>query len=202
MWSGVLAVVCIASFGAAPAAEADDPPAVTPTVGPVQIPYSSLHRVLTPGATGFLQYSFVGTPATPTTPLSSIVGGWTSVPAMLSIDQLNVPYLPDPTDASSQQLLPKVWDFTGLQTGTLSYRTFNTTRDDTAWDTCLQSCSVKNQTAAPPDGSWKERPVRGSIFRRMSRCGVPKIFSGRCRTSSMIRLNSASKPMTARGGGR
>lgn len=155
MWSGVLAVVCIASFGAAPAAEADDPPAVTPTVGPVQIPYSSLHRVLTPGATGFLQYSFVGTPATPTTPLSSIVGGWTSVPAMLSIDQLNVPYLPDPTDASSQQLLPKVWDFTGLQTGTLSYRTFNTTRDDTAWDTCLQSCSVKNQTAAPPDGSWQ-----------------------------------------------
>jgi hypothetical protein len=123
--------------------------------GPIQIPYSSLHKALAPGATGFLQYSFVGTTAVPTTPLSSLLPSWTSVPAMISIDQTNVSYLPDPTDPSSQDLLPKVWDFTGLQTGALAYRTFNTTRDDTAWDTCLESCSVKNQTAAPPDGSWQ-----------------------------------------------
>jgi len=156
MMSGVLAVFYVGACGvAAMAGEPDGSTPVSPTVGPVQIPYSSRHRVLTPGATGFLQYSFVGTPATPTTPLSSIVNGWTSVPAMISIDQNNVSYLPDPADPSSQQVLPKVWDFTGLQTGTLSYRTFNTTRDDTAWDTCLQSCSVKNQTAAPPDGSWQ-----------------------------------------------
>ncbi len=123
--------------------------------GPVQIPYTSLHRALAPGATGFLQYSFVGTTATPTTPLSSIVPAWTSVPSMISIDQTNVSYQPDPGDPASQLVLPKVWDFTGLQTGALSYRTFNTTRDDTAWDTCLETCSVKNQTAAPPDGSWQ-----------------------------------------------
>jgi len=128
----------------------------TPLVaGPVQIPYTNLHKALAPGATGFLQYSFVGTTATPTTPLSSVVPAWTTVPSMISIDQTSVSYQPDPTDPSTQDVLPKVWDFTGLQTGTLSYRTFNTTRDDTAWDTCLQSCSVKNQTAAPPDGSWQ-----------------------------------------------
>ena len=123
--------------------------------GPIQIPYSSLHRALAPGATGFLQYSFVGTTAAPTTPLSSLAPAWTSVAAMISIDQTNVSYQPDPGDPSSAQVLPKVWDFTGLQTGTLSYRTFNTTRDDTAWDTCLESCSVKNQTATPPDGTWQ-----------------------------------------------
>ena len=122
---------------------------------PVQISYSDLHKALAPGATGFLQYSFVGTPTAPTTPLSSLVGGWTSVPSMISIDQTDVSYQPDPNDPSSVQVLPQVWDFTGLQTGTLSYRTFNTTRDDTAWDTCLESCSVKDQTATPPDGSWQ-----------------------------------------------
>jgi hypothetical protein len=123
--------------------------------GPVQIPYTSLHRALTPGATGFLQYSFVGTTAVPTTPLSSVVPAWTTVPSMISIDQTSVSYQPDPSDPSTQDVLPKVWDFTALQTGTLAYRTFNTTRDDTAWSTCLQSCSLKNQTAAPPDGSWQ-----------------------------------------------
>jgi hypothetical protein len=123
--------------------------------GAVQIPYTSLHRALAPGATGFLQYSFVGTTAVPTTPLSSVVPAWTTVPSMISIDQTSVSYQPDPTDPSTQDVLPKVWDFTALQTGTLAYRTFNTTRDDTAWSTCLQSCSVKNQTAAPPDGSWQ-----------------------------------------------
>jgi len=122
---------------------------------PVQIAYSDLHKALTPGATGFLQYSFVSTTATPSTPLSSLVPAWTTVPSMISIDQTNVSYQPDPNDPSSVQTLPKVWDFTGLRTGTLSYRTFNTTRDDTTWDTCLESCSVKNQTAAPPDGSWQ-----------------------------------------------
>jgi hypothetical protein len=128
----------------------------TPLVaGPVQLPYTNLHAALAPGATGFLQYSFVGTTAVPTTPLSSVVPAWTTVPSMISIDQTSVSYQPDPTDPSTQDVLPKVWDFTGLQTGTLSYRTFNTTRDDTVWDTCLQSCSVKNQTAAPPDGSWQ-----------------------------------------------
>src|SRR5260221_12421294 len=153
--NAVLAVACVASCGAAIASESDDLPAIPLVNAPVQIPYTSLHRVLAPGATGFLQYSFVGTTATPTTPLSSIVASWTSVPAMLSIDQTNVTYQPDPADPSSQLVLPKVWDFTGLQTGTLSYRTFNTTRDDTAWDTCLESCSLKNQTATPPDGSWQ-----------------------------------------------
>ena len=126
-----------------------------PTVGPVQIPYTSLHRTLVPGATGFLQYSFVGTPATPTTALSSVRPGWTTVPAMIAISQTNVAYQPDPTDPSTQVILPKVWDWTTLQKPILSYRTFNTTRDDTAWDTCLQSCSLKNQTAAPPDGTWQ-----------------------------------------------
>lgn len=123
--------------------------------GPIQIPYTNLHKALAPGATGFLQYSFVGTTAAPTTPLSSVVGAWTSIPAMISIDQTSVSYQPDPGDPGSQDLLPKVWDFTGLQPGTLAYRTFNTTRDDTAWDTCLETCSLKNQTAAPPDGSWQ-----------------------------------------------
>ena len=151
MLFGLLMATSLAAIAAEPA----DPHPLAPTVGPVQIPYSSLHRVLVPGATGFLQYSFVGTTGTPTTPLSSVNPGWTSIPSMISIDQTGVTYQPDPTDASSQLLLPKVWDFTTLQTGTLAYRTFNTTRDDTAWDTCLQSCSVKNQTAAPPDGSWQ-----------------------------------------------
>jgi hypothetical protein len=123
--------------------------------GPIQIPYTSLHKALAPGATGFLQYSFVGTTAVPTTPLSSLTAGWTSIPSMISIDQTNVSYLPDPGDPSSLDVLPKVWDFTALQTGTLAYRTFNSTRDDTVWDTCLETCSLKNQTAAPPDGTWQ-----------------------------------------------
>jgi hypothetical protein len=123
--------------------------------GPIQIPYANLHKALAPGATGFLQYSFVGTPATPTIPLSSLLGAWTTVPEMISIDQTSVSYQPDPGDPSSQDILPKVWDFTALQPATLSYRTFNTTRDDTGWNTCLQSCSLKNQTATPPDGSWQ-----------------------------------------------
>ncbi len=151
----VLAVTCVVSCGAATPSESDDAAMTPVVVGPVQIPYTSLHRVLAPGATGFLQYSFVGTTGTPTTPLSSILGAWTSVPAMISIDQTNVSYQPDPTDPSSQLVLPKVWDFTGLQTGALAYRTFNTTRDDTAWNTCLESCSAKNQTATPPEGSWQ-----------------------------------------------
>lgn len=122
---------------------------------PVQIPYENLHAALAPGATGFLQYSFVGTTTTPTTPLTSLDPDWTSVSAMISIDQTDVSYQPDPNDPSSTQVLPRVWDFTGLDTGTLSYRTFNTTRDDTAWDSCLESCSVKDQSATPPDGTWQ-----------------------------------------------
>jgi len=141
----LMTAACLASSGA-----------IAWAVGPVQIPYTSLHRVLTPGATGFIQYSFVGTTAVPTTPLSSIVPGWTSIPAMISIDQTNVSYQVDPGDPSSLLVFPKVWDFTALQTGALSYRTMNTTRDDTVWDTCLESCSVKNQSAAPPDGSWQD----------------------------------------------
>ncbi len=125
------------------------------TKDPVQIPYSDLHRALTPGSTGFLQYSFVGTTLTPTTALSSLIGDWTSVSSMISVDETNVSYQPDPNDPSSLQTLPKVWDFTGLNTDTLSYRTFNTTRDDTAWDDCLESCSVKDQSATPPDGTWQ-----------------------------------------------
>src|SRR5262249_55010406 len=86
---------------AAPAFAAEPSPDV-PTAGPVQIPYLNLHRALVPGATGFLQYSFVGTPATPTTPLSSVRASWTSVAAMIAINQTNVLYQPDPTDAASQ----------------------------------------------------------------------------------------------------
>lgn len=146
-----IAIACAAS-----GAIAADPPQAQPSaVGPVQVPYTNLHRALAPGATGFLQYSFVGTTATPTTPLSSVIPAWTSVGAMISIDQTNVSYQPDPADPSSTLVIPKVWDFTGLQKPALAYRTFNTTRDDTSWDTCLESCSVKNQTASPPDGSWQ-----------------------------------------------
>jgi hypothetical protein len=153
----ILLVVALAApaFAAASSETEPSPGPDVPTAGPVQIPYPSLHRALVPGATGFLQYSFVGTTAVPTTPLSSVRAGWISVPAMIAINQTNVPYQPDPTDPSSQVILPKVWDWTGLVKPTLSYRTFNTTRDDTAWDTCLQSCSLRNQAATPPDGTWQ-----------------------------------------------
>ena len=113
-------------------------------------PYTSLHQALAPGATGFLQYSFVGTTAVPTTPLSSVVPAWTTVPSMISIDQTSVSYQPDPTDPSTQDVLPKVWDFTALQTGNprLPHVQHDARRHGRG-DTCLQSCSVKNQTAAP-----------------------------------------------------
>ncbi len=151
----IVETALVVAYMASWALAADPVPAAPSAAGPVQIPYSSLHRALAPGKTGFLQYSFVGTTATPTTPLSSVIPAWTSIPSMISIDQTNVSYQPDPNDPASLLVLPKVWDFTALQTGTLSYRTFNSTRDDTGWDTCLETCSLKNQTAAPPDGTWQ-----------------------------------------------
>src|SRR5262245_21786779 len=95
------ASIVLACAGAL-AAEKVNPPELAPTVGPVQIPYSSLHRVLVRGATGFLQYSYASSTATPTMPLAAIGPGWNTVPAMISIDQTNVLYQPDPTDPSSQ----------------------------------------------------------------------------------------------------
>jgi len=115
------------------------------------IPYTALKNALTPGRTGVIQYSLGQT-----APLASVDPGWTSVAAMIVPGATNVPYQPDPGDPSSAVVLPEVWDFTGLQAGVLDFRTVITLRNDLAGASCLQSCAVRDLSAAPPDGTWQE----------------------------------------------
>jgi hypothetical protein len=114
------------------------------------IPYRSLSDALEPGTTGFLQYSTVDD-----TPLSSLVAGWSDVVSMISIDPTGVAYQPDPSDPSSLTVLPEVWDFSGLETANLGYRVFNTTRDDTFGNGCLETCAARDTGPTPPDGTWQ-----------------------------------------------
>jgi hypothetical protein len=116
----------------------------------MKIHYPTLSQALDPGSTGFLQYS-----SEQPLPLTSIHPGWTSIAAMIAVDATAVPYQPDPGDPASLQTLPEVWDFTTLQTPSLDYRTFNTTRDDLGGAPCLQSCATRDLSAAPPDGTWQ-----------------------------------------------
>jgi hypothetical protein len=116
----------------------------------LEIPYQKLSDALVPGATGFLQYSQENETA-----LSAIHPDWAGVPEMVAIDSANVSYQPDPSDPSTLQLLPEVWDFTNLQTGVLDYRTFNTTRDGLAGNTCGEGCAAYDPGPDPPDGTWQ-----------------------------------------------
>ena len=116
----------------------------------IQIRYPDFHQALLPGATGFLQYSLVAN-----TPLSTLNVAWTSAAGMISIDQMNVPYLPDPGDPASQQILPEVWDFTGIARSSVPYRTFNSTRNDAGGGPCLNVCAVPDFGPTPPDGTWQ-----------------------------------------------
>lgn len=149
----------------------------------LEIKYQTLSDSLSAGAIGFLQYSMdstyvdcmvdadcpiagspcVGADATATPPepgschvlLSQFRSGWTTINDAVGIDQAGVPYQPDPGDGGSAVTLPEVWDFSTLDTSKLQERTFNTIRDDTGWSTCLESCAVKDQSAAPADGTWQ-----------------------------------------------
>lgn len=116
----------------------------------VEINYERLSDALVPGRTGFLQYSQENL-----TPLASVDLNWTSVPEMIAIDSSNVSYQPDPLDPGSETTLPEVWDFSTLETGNLTYRTFNTTRDDLAGNSCGEVCALRNVGPNPPDGSWQ-----------------------------------------------
>lgn len=114
------------------------------------IEYSRFSSALTPGVTGFLQYSLVDD-----TLLTTVNPAWTSITAATGISQTTVNYQPDPGDPASQQVLPEVWDFTGLSTVALDYRTFNSTRDEVAGSSCPTVCATKDQSATPPDGTWQ-----------------------------------------------
>jgi len=116
----------------------------------IAIPFLAFRNQLRPGSTGFLQYS-LETDA----PLTSIHPSWSSVATMISIDQTSVGYQPDPGDPGSAQTLPEVWDFTGLVSGNLTYRTFNTTRSDAAAGPCITGCAVQDTGTNPPDGTWQ-----------------------------------------------
>jgi hypothetical protein len=115
------------------------------------IPYTTLKSALTPGRTGVIQYSLAQT-----APLVSVDPGWTSVAAMIAPGATNVPYQPDPGDPSSTVILPEVWDFAGVQAGVLDFRTVITLRNDLAGASCLESCAVRDLSAAPADGTWQE----------------------------------------------
>jgi len=115
----------------------------------IAIPFLKFRDQLRPGSTGFLQYS-----AEADTPLTSIHPAWSSVAAMISIDQTAVGYQPDPGDPGSTQALPEVWDFTGLVAGNLGYRTFNSTRSDTGSWLC-NACATRDTGPAPADGTWQ-----------------------------------------------
>jgi hypothetical protein len=116
----------------------------------VEIAFTRLQRALRPGNTGFLQYS-----VDEDTALTALHPAWTSVAAMVAIDETGVGYQPDPGDPGSQVSLPEVWDFSGLIEPNLTYRTFNSTRDDLTGNTCGDSCSVRDIGATPPDGTWQ-----------------------------------------------
>jgi hypothetical protein len=117
----------------------------------IAIPFLKFRNQLKPGSTGFLQYSAEAD----TTPLTSVNPAWATVADMISIDQTNVSYQPDPSDPGSVQALPEVWDFTGLAAPNLGYRTFNTTRSDAASGPCITGCSTQDTSATPPDGTWQ-----------------------------------------------
>jgi hypothetical protein len=114
------------------------PAAPSPAAGPsgITVSYTTLHRALQPGRTGFLQYS-----SGQTLPLTTIDPAWTSVGAMIT-----------PGVAAQGD----VWDFTGLRTASLDWRTFNTTRDDLAGASCPETCALRDLSTAPADGSWQE----------------------------------------------
>ncbi len=116
----------------------------------ITIPYPALHAALTPGATGFLQYS-----VETDTPLTDLDPSWTSVPEMIATDAVDVDYQPDPGDPSSEVTLPEVWDFSGLPPGLLDHRTFNTTRDDPAGASCFDGCTARDVGETPADGTWQ-----------------------------------------------
>ena len=111
----------------------------------MQIRYTDFHQSLAAGATGFLQYSVQANTA-----LSALNPAWTTVASMISIDQTNVPYPPDPGDPGSTQILPEVWDFTGLVRATIPYRTFNSTRNDAGGGPCLSACATANAGRTHP----------------------------------------------------
>ncbi|NIM00234.1 MAG: hypothetical protein GTN89_04940, partial [Acidobacteria bacterium] len=147
------------------------------------IGYEKLSASLTPGSIGFLQYSMsftgvncladvdcssanaicigadpVAVPPVPGScraPLSDLRAGWTGIADAIGIDQTNLPYQPDPDDPTTAQNLPEVWEFATLNTANLQQRTFNTIRNDTGWNTCLETCAVRDVTATPPDGTWQ-----------------------------------------------
>ena len=75
---------------------------------------------------------------------------------VISIDSTGVSYQPDPGDPGTQQTLAEVWDFSNLSTTDLTFRTFNTVRDDTTWSgNCLEVCSTKDTNPLPNDGNWQ-----------------------------------------------
>lgn len=116
----------------------------------IEIPYAKLSAALVPGVTGFMQFSQENDTA-----LTALDPDWTGVPEMIAIDSTNVAYQPDPTDPGSSQTLPEVWDFTGLDSTILSYRTFNTIRDDLAGNLCGEACAFRDTGPNPPDGTWQ-----------------------------------------------
>jgi len=117
----------------------------------IEIAFETLRDRLTPGNVGFLQYS-LGPNAT----LSTVNGDWTGIGDVIAIDQTGVAYQPDPDDPSSTQTLPEVWNFTGLNTSVLNFRTFNTTRDDLPGNPCGENCALRDVGANPPDGTWQK----------------------------------------------
>jgi len=149
----------------------------------LEITYEQLSSSLTAGSIGFLQYSMdsthvgclldtdcpiagslcVGADAAAAPPqpgschvsLSEFRAGWTGISDAVTADLTNVPYQSDPGDGSSAVTLPEVWDFSTLDLTRLRERTFNSIRDDTGWNGCLTSCALKDQSAAPPDGTWQ-----------------------------------------------
>ncbi|MDH3627711.1 MAG: hypothetical protein OEV00_07080 [Acidobacteriota bacterium] len=114
------------------------------------IDYQTFSNRLTPGRTGFLQYTTVND-----TVLSAIHPAWIDIPTMIATDASNVVIQPDGDDPGSQVTLPEVWEFGALDTAVLNFRTFNSTRDDQAGAPCFANCTTRDVTATPPDGTWQ-----------------------------------------------
>ena len=147
----------------------------------IQIPFERLSNSLKPGTIGFMQFSYDNTgamcladtdcsagacigadtgavppvPGSCRLPLADLRTGWTTISDAIAIDQTNVPYQTDPSDGTTAQTLPEVWDFASLNTSNLMQRTFNSTRNDTTWNACLESCALRDITATPADGTWQ-----------------------------------------------
>ena len=118
----------------------------------IELPYTDFHNALTPGSTGVMQWAVRGT-----TPLTSLHPAWTSAGEMISIDEFDVLYQPDPGDPASEETLPEVWDWTGLLEANLTFRRMVTVRDDITGSApaCPESCAVRDQSANPADGTWQ-----------------------------------------------